>query len=61
MQSGATPVYEASFVGHTDIVRILLENKADPNISTNVSCCYCVSSLTTVSKCCKYHVAIING
>ena len=32
-----TPLYEASSSGHTDVVKLLLENKADPNISDNVS------------------------
>ena len=36
-QDGDTPLYRASSNGHTDVVRLLLENKADPNISYNVS------------------------
>ena len=36
MQDGKTPMYIASQHGHTDIVRLLLENKADPNISDEV-------------------------
>ena len=41
MQYGVTPLCIASEYGYTDIVRLLPENKADPNISNNVSCCYC--------------------
>ena len=37
LQGGETPLYIASQNGHTDVVRILLENKADPNISDEVS------------------------
>ena len=37
-QDGKTPLYRASLYGHTAVVRILLENKADFSISrTNVS------------------------
>ena len=36
-QDGETPLYIASINGFTDIVRILLENHADPNISDGVS------------------------
>ena len=36
-QDGDTPLYTASSNGHTDVVRLLLENKADPNISDKVS------------------------
>ena len=36
-QDGDTPLYRASYEGLTDVVRILLENKADLNISTYVS------------------------
>ena len=36
-QDGKTPLYTASYIGRTDVVRILLVNKADPNISNNVS------------------------
>ena len=32
-----TPLYIASENGHTDIVRLLLENKADPNIDEEVN------------------------
>ena len=31
------PLHIASDNGHTDIVRLLLENKADPNIRDDVS------------------------
>ena len=44
-QDGQTPLYTASYRGHTDVVRILLENKADPNISDKVSC-----SVKTISN-----------
>ena len=37
-QRGWTPLYTASLSEHTDVVRVLLENKADPNISDKVSC-----------------------
>ena len=36
-QYGDTPLHEASSNGHSDVVRLLLENKADPNISNEVS------------------------
>ena len=36
-QDGETPLYIASHNGHTDVVRILLENEANPNISDAVS------------------------
>ena len=36
-QDGDTPLSGASFNGHTDVVRLLLENEADPNISDEVS------------------------
>ena len=36
-QDGDTPLYRASSNGNTDVVRVLLENKADPNISYKVS------------------------
>ena len=36
-QDGDTPLSGASYDGHTDLVRLLLENKADPNISDKVS------------------------
>ena len=40
LQDGKTPLYIASDTDDTDIVKLLLENKADPNISDNVSCEY---------------------
>ena len=36
-QYGKTPLYTASSNGHTDVVKLLLENKADPNVSDEVS------------------------
>ena len=36
-QDGQTPLYIASLFYHTDVLRLLLENKADPNISNKVS------------------------
>ena len=36
-QDGDTPLNTASSRGHTDVMRVLLENKADPNISDKVS------------------------
>ena len=36
-QNGQTPLYVAAIIGDTDVVRLLLENKADPNISNKVS------------------------
>ena len=36
-QRGKTPLFTASSSGHTDVMRLLLENKADPNISDKVS------------------------
>ncbi len=35
-QGGETPLFTASLSGHTAVVRTLLENKADPNISDEV-------------------------
>jgi len=34
-EDGTTPLYVACEVGHTDVVRLLLENKADPHIYRN--------------------------
>ena len=36
-QDGDTPLCQASSNGHTAVVRLLLENKADPNISNKVN------------------------
>ena len=36
-QYSGTPLYHASSRGHTDVVRLLLENKADLNIGDTVS------------------------
>jgi ankyrin repeat protein len=36
MQYGATPAFIASQNGHTDIVALLLANKADINLADNV-------------------------
>ena len=36
-QDDSTPLYRASFAGRTDIVQVLLQYKADPNISNKVS------------------------
>ena len=36
-QFGYTPLFIASSNGHTDVVKLLLENKADPNIRYMVS------------------------
>ena len=44
-QDGKTPLYAASSRGHTDVMRLLLGNKADPNISDKVSC-----SVKTISN-----------
>ena len=38
IQNGETPLYIASRDGHTDVVKVLLEHKADPNASSKVSC-----------------------
>ena len=38
IQTGSTALYISSQEGHCEIVRILLDAKADPNINTNVSC-----------------------
>ena len=51
-QDGQTPLYRASDNGHTDVVRLLLENKADPNISDKVS--YSESVI-------PFHVLVGNG
>ena len=47
LQIGETPLYEASRNGHTDVVRILMENKADPNISDEVRPFYMRCPLAT--------------
>ena len=39
-QDGWTPLYAALISAHTDVVRVLLENKADPNIGEKV--CYSI-------------------
>jgi ankyrin repeat protein len=31
-RSASSPLYNASHLGHTEIVELLLNNKADPNI-----------------------------
>ena len=36
-QDGWTPLYTALLSEHADVVRLLLENKADPNIGEKVS------------------------
>ena len=36
-QDGWTPLFAALLGKYTDVVRLLLENKADPNISDKVS------------------------
>ncbi len=36
MQNGATPAYIASYNGHTEILALLLENKADINVADKV-------------------------
>jgi ankyrin repeat protein len=36
MQDGFTPAYIASETGHTEIVALLLANKADINAASNV-------------------------
>ena len=45
-QDGRTPLYTASSNGQTDVVRVLLENKADPNISDKVS--YSIKTISIV-------------
>ena len=64
MQDGETPVYAASFIGHTDMVKLLLENRADPNISNTVSCyCVLVNSIIVLYRlqCCltTLHIATV--
>jgi ankyrin repeat protein len=36
MQDGTTPAYEASEIGHTEILALLLAIKADINAATQV-------------------------
>ena len=36
MQDGSTPIAEASYAGHTDIVKTLIESEADVNIARKV-------------------------
>ena len=36
-QNGWTPLYIALLSEHTDVMRLLLENKVDPNIGEKVS------------------------
>lgn len=36
IQSGISPLYEASQEGHPEVVDILLKNGADPNLATPV-------------------------
>ncbi len=36
-QDGVTPMYRASYKGHTAVVELLLQHNADPNISDKVS------------------------
>ena len=36
MQHGYNPLIIASYNGHIDVVRLLLQNKADPNIRNEV-------------------------
>ncbi len=36
-QDGRTPLYMASRQGRTDVVKALIEHKADPNITSEVS------------------------
>ena len=36
-QNGATPLYRASYEGHSNIVDVLLKAGGDPNIAMNVS------------------------
>lgn len=37
LQDGATPLFKASFLGHTPVVKLLLEVKANPDVQDKVS------------------------
>ena len=37
LQNGFTPLYMASQEGHVEVVRLLVANRADPNLATDVS------------------------
>ena len=41
-QSGTTPVSKAAKEGHHDIVRMLIEAKADPNVADEVGVLGCM-------------------
>ena len=45
-QDGWTPLFTALLSEHTDVARLLLENKADPNIGEKVS----YSMINTLSQ-----------
>ncbi len=38
IQDGETPLYTASRTGRFDVVKVLLEHKANPNVGSKVSC-----------------------
>lgn len=42
LQDGFSPLYVASEYGHKEIVDILLNNKADPNMATMVGSLVCI-------------------